>query len=99
MAGHSLNTGSDDRLGLLGRQIFIFSHPRHLLTHADHVEGAIGIQTGSLAGRPKSFFVHPRRTRGHHYAREMMGPNIIFDQFLAGIGTHEQVITRNRYIR
>ena len=99
LAGHSLNTGSDDRFGLLSGQIFIFGHPRHLLTHADHMEGAIGIQSGPLAGRLKGFFMHPRGTRSHHNAREMMGPNIIFDQLLARIGAHEQVITGDRYIR
>ena len=93
LVGNPQNTGSDKTLGLPGGLVFIFGDPRNVLTHVYHVEGPIWIETGPLAGGPEGFFVHPRRTRGHDHAGEVVVPNIIFDKFLPGIGTHEQIIT------
>ncbi len=63
-----------------------------MLTHVYHVEGPVWIETGPLASGPEGFFVHPRGTRGHDHAGEAVIPNIIFDKFLPGVGTHEQII-------
>jgi len=50
------------------------------------------VQSCLLACRSKQGFVGSRGARGYDHAAEPVIPNIIFDKFLPGVGTHEQII-------
>ena len=99
LMGDAQDTGPGKNLGLLGGFVFILGDPRNLLPHGYHVKRSEWIETGPLTGRPKGFFVHARGTGSHDHPGEMVLPDIFFDQLLAGIGAHEQVVPGNDYIR
>ena len=65
----------------------------HNPTGVDYTAADWAAIAGALAGSPKSFFMHPWRAGCHDHAREVVGPNIIFNQFLTRVGTHEQIIS------
>ena len=57
----------------------------------------VGIYPGLLAGAAKGRLMHRRRTRGNNYPVKPQLLNILLNEFLTRVGTHELIVTSDDY--
>lgn len=91
------DSGIDQRGGFAGGQVDIVVHPGAVFADIGHLE-KVAVQPGPLAGVAESQFVHVRRTGRHHYPRQALVLDVLFDHFLSGIGAHKFISRSNGHI-
>ena len=91
MVNHPAHGGLNKVLGLLGGLFFIFRHPGYQLPNAGHLE-EVGVYPPLLAGVAEGLFVHPGGAGSHHHPVEVVLLDVVDDELLAYVGTHELVV-------
>ncbi len=77
--------------------IFILGHPGNLFANRSHLE-KIWVEPGPLTSTLKGLLMKSWRTGGHHNPVKVKFLNVLFDHLLAGIWTHEFIISSDHYI-
>lgn len=94
---HQTSPHDDDRF--CGSLILSLSDPGSVLANADHMEGPVRVQPRPLASIPEGFFMHAGRTGGNDNTGEVAISDLLFDEVLSRIRTHEQIIFGNCHAR
>jgi hypothetical protein len=88
-----------DFLGLGGRTLLVMGvHPTILVADIGHLE-QVFIEPFTFQYLAKDGLVRPGRTGRHHHLVNHPVLDILADDFLSGIGTHEQILSRHSDIR
>jgi hypothetical protein len=98
MAGDTPDSCGYQVLGLMccpARLMLV--NPGNMLADVSHLEQE-GVESGLLAGRSESAFVHQRRAGGHHDPVELVFLDVLLDHRLTRIRAHISVGSRDYYI-